>query len=262
MNTHHTRRPLFPGILIIMLLSGAVDANEEFDPRTLCPRSGSEQQVILLIDTTDTLTLVAQEKLKHLLRAFRDTDNQHYLQPGHELIVYQLTSQITEIGRPLRVCNPGNPDDRTLRDDFFNSPKKARENWRRFENSIIRALPRLDKQVGGKQSPLLESIALVTARHVPNLGVEAQQKPTRILLFSDMLQNSELLSHYNSLPDMATFKSMPGYAAMSSNLSGVDVWMFYVRRPGLENKQTSEHYFWWTQAIEAFGGSVVRQTPL
>ena len=262
MNRYDTSRGVFIVILGIALLSRGVYANEQLHPRTLCPTSGSKQQTILLIDTTDPLTLVAQEKLKQLLKAFRDSDNQYYLQPGHELIVYRLTPSIANIRKPLRVCNPGNPEDRTWKDNLTSGKYSGLRKWRRFEQSILQALPKIDKQVAGNQSPLLEAIALVAARHVPSIGVETQQKSTRMMLFSDMLQNSEHLSHYKSVPDMKTFRALPGYAEMDSDLRGVNVWLFYVRRTGLENKQTAEHYYWWTQAIEVFGGRLIEQVPL
>lgn len=239
------------------------DANaEDLNPRTLCPVGGNDGQVILLIDTTDPLTPVAQERLKELLQGLGDSENKHYLQPGHELIVYYLPAQLADLRKPaLRVCNPGNPKDRTVTDNLTSGVVEARRRWRAFLLRIRSALPRLEQQVESAQSPLLESIAVVAARHIPSLGVE-QRKSTRLFLFSDMLQNSDRLSHYKSLPNMAQFKSMVGYSEMDSDLAGVEVYLFYVRRPGLEHLQTPKHYYWWTNAIELFGGRVMEQVPL
>ena len=256
-----SNRWLFLCCLSIVLLLNRAYATEELNPRTLCWAKGSEQQTILLIDTTNPLPLVVQEKLKHLLRAFRNSDNQYYLQSGHELIVYRLPPNVADIGKPLRVCNPGNPENRTWKDDLDSGKYDGLRKWRRFEQLILKALPKRDEQVTEKQSPLLEAIALLIARHVPSLGV-VKRKPTRLILFSDMLQHSEHLSHYESLPEMKTFKTLPGYPAMDSDLRDVDVWLYYVRRPGLENKQTPEHYYWWTQAIELFGGRLMEQNAL
>ncbi len=255
-------RWVFMGILSITLLLNGVHATEKNNSSTLCPASGSEQRTILLIDTTDPLTLVAQEKLKNLLKGFLSPKNKYYLQPAHELIAYRLTPQVGNMGKPIRVCNPGNPKDRTWTDDLTSGVIDARRKWRHFEQQIRRVLPRINEQVEGERSPLLESIALITARHVPSLGAEKQRKPTRLILFSDMLQHSERLSHYESLPKMKTFKALVGYAEMNSDLRSVDVWLFYVRRTGLEHIQTPKHYYWWTQAIELFGGRLMEQVPL
>lgn len=247
--------------LFAFLFIGNANA-EDLNPRTLCPVGGNEGQVILLIDTTDPLTPVAQERLKELLQGLGDSENKHYLQPGHELIVYHLPAQLADLRKTaLRVCNPGNPKDRTVTDNLTSGVVEARRRWRAFLLRIRSALPRLEQQVESAQSPLLESIAVVAARHIPSLGVE-QRKPTRLFLFSDMLQNSGRLSHYKSLPDMKRFKSMLGYSEMDSDLAGVKVYLFYVRRTGLEHLQTHKHYYWWTNVIESFGGRVMEQVPL
>ena len=263
MNACNNRWLILCCLSMALLLHTACEI-EKLDPRTLCPVNGSEQQTILLIDTTDPLTPVAQEKLKQLLKEFRDSDKQHYLQTGHKLIVYRVTPNITDNRKPLlRVCNPGNPEDRTWKDDLTSGKYGALQKWRHFEHSILQALPKINEQVTKEQSPLLETIALVTARHVPSPSVKTQLKPTRLILFSDMLQHSNLLSHYKSLPDMETFQTMTGYASMASDLRDVGVWLFYVRRTGLENQQTSKHYYWWTQVMEElFGGRVMKQKPL
>ena len=226
-------------ILITALLSSGVHATEKLNPRTLCPLNGSIGQTILLIDTTDPLTLVAQERLKQLLRGLGDPENDHYLQPDHELVVYRLTSRIADMKKPLRVCNPGHPESINI---FIDSKADAVRKWRIFELKRKIALPRIAEQFEGKQSPLLESIAWVTAKHVPSIGVKETRKPTRLILFSDMLQNSDLLSHYTNLPTMKAFKSLVGYAEMNSDLNDVKVWLFYVRRTGLEHIQTPKHY--------------------
>ena len=259
---------LWLGLLVLgAFLGHAAGADEKINPRTLCPVSGSTGQTILLIDTTDPLTLVAQEKLKQLLKAFRDSHNQHYLQRGHELIVYRLTPRVKNMGKPIRVCNPGNPEDRTWIDNLFGGIYGDLRKWRSFEKHLLRSLPRIDEQVSGDQSPLLESIALIAARHVSSIGVKDNRKPNRLILFSDMLQNSDRLSHYKSLPDkslpgMTEFEKLTGYSEMHSDLTNVNVWLFYVRRPNLEQKQTSKHYYWWTQVVKNFNGKLIEQTPL
>ncbi len=258
MSIFNNRRIILAALLTALLSSG-VHAAEKLNPRTLCPLSGSIGQTILLIDTTDPLTLVAQERLKQLLKGLGDPENDHYLQPAHELIVYRLASRIADMKRPLRVCNPGHPEDINI---LFESKADALRKWRSFELMRRRSLPRTDEQVKGEQSPLLESISWVTAKHIPNFGVGETHRPTRLILFSDMLQNSDLLSHYRYLPTMKAFKALVGYPAMSSNLNGAKVWLFYVRRTGLEHVQTAKHHYWWTRVIKDFGGHPHGWIPL
>ncbi len=260
MMTSSNFRTVF-AVLGISFLSNGLNAAEKLDPRTLCPSDGSMGQTILLIDTTDPLPPATQTRLKQLLQGFGDSQNSLYLPRSHELIVYHLTSSISKMSKrkPLRVCNPGNPEERGIIDNLISSPAEAKRNWRKFELLRKRAYLRIKEQTEEEQSPLLESLALVSAANIPILGVEEQRKPTRLILFSDMLQNSKNLSHYQSLPTMKVFKSLVGFSDMKSALRGADVLLVYVRRTGLEHKQTPRHYYWWTQAIELFGGHLIEQ---
>lgn len=260
LDTNKHNRWMLLGCLSVILLLSSACAADALDQQTLCPVNGSEQQTILLIDTTNPLTPIAQEKLKKLLEAFRDSGNEHYLQTGHELIIYRLTSDVTTLKKLLQVCNPSNPKDRTWWDVLTEGKYPGLRKWRHFEREILQALPKRDEQVTENQSPLLETLALVIARHVSSIGVaRTERKPTRLILFSDMLQHSDRLSHYKSLPKMKTFKALPGYAAMESDLRDVDVWLYYVRR---KDHQPPKHYYWWTQVIELFGGRVMAQVPM
>lgn len=245
-------------VLIFALPMYVVHA-DKLDPRTLCPTSGSKGQTILLLDITNPLTPVAQERLKQLLMGFGDDGSEHYLPRGHELIAYYLSPKISSMNKPImRVCNPGNPNDRTFIDDLVGSVIEARKKWKIFEQRRKYIWDAAQKQAYGKKSPLLEGIAVMSARHIQN----QKRKSTRLLLFSDMLQNSKHLSHYKSLPTMKKFKSLTGFSEMDADLNGVDVWIFYIRRTNLEDQQTTKHYYWWTEAIDALGGRLMEQIPL
>ena len=253
-------------IVAAFLMFNKVGTAEELNPRTFCPISGSKGQSILLIDTTDPLTQVAQERLKELTEGFSDPHNEHYLKEGNELIIYRLLSKTDDMEKPsLRVCNPGNPKDRTAVEKLTSGVLQNKLRWRTFRQRKFRAIPRLEEQVESAQSPLLEGMAIVSARHIPSIGVMQHRKSTRLLLFSDMLQHSDLLSHYDRpLPSMKQFKALAGYSKMDSDLTGVDVWLFHVPRYRVRfgEKQKRDHYYWWTHVIELFGGRIKRQVPL
>ncbi len=249
-------------ILGAMLTAYTANAAEKLHPRTLCPKNGSTGQTILLIDTTDPFTQKAQERLKELLTGFQDAKNTHYIEPGHELIVYRLRSRLDDMEKALHVCNPGNPKERTWKDNLISGRYGDEQKWRQFFQRIQNALPGIDDQVTLGQSPLLESIALIIARHVPSIGLQEDRKPTRLILFSDMLQHSDYLSHYKSLPEMGEFKALTGYTEMQSDLKKVKVWLFYVRRAGLEHLQKPKHYYWWPETIKFFGGELIEYNPL
>ena len=262
MNMTHHHLCFSSLILGAMLIACTASAAEKLHPRTLCPKNGSQGQTILLIDTTDPFTQKAQERLKELLKGFQDDKNTHYVAPGHELIVYRLRAHLDDMEKALHVCNPGNPKERTWKDNLISGRYGDEQKWRKFFQRIQDALPGIDAQVTLEESPLLESIALITARHVPSIGLQEARKPTQLILFSDMLQHSEYLSHYKSLPEMEEFRTLTGYPEMQSDLKAVKVWLFYVRRAKHEHLQKPKHYYWWPEVIQFFGGEVIEHTPL
>lgn len=249
--------------LAIVLLFSAVTAcsPEKTNPRTLCPL-GSEipEQTILLVDSTDPLPTLGQVNLKSVLEGLMSRENAHYVQPGHKLIAYYVGPQVEKLAKakPVQVCNPGNPKDRTWWDNIISGKHLAKLKWRKFVvsvGSILRGLP-----PHNAKSPLLESIAWVVARHAPDIGV-AKRKPTNLIVFSDMLQNSDRMSHYKTIPQIDDLENLPGYAEMKSDLTGIKVWIYYVRRPDLEHVQTRDHFYWWPRVIEHFGGTLMEQIP-
>lgn len=257
-----TRHLVIALIFPLLIIVNDAYAAEALNPRTLCPINGNKGLAILLVDTSDQLTLSTKEHLKELLRGIGESENNYYLPNGHELIIYRLSEQIVDMEKPiLRVCNPGNPKDRTLVDNLISGGVNPRAMWQRFERLRKQALHNIIEQADSKRSPILESIAVLAARHIPSLS-RTQRKPIRLYLFSDMLQNSKLLSHYKPLPKMEKFQSLTGYSEMESDLTNTKIWIFYIRRSGLENVQTNEHYYWWTRAIRLFDGKLMEQIPL
>ena len=162
------RRRIALIFLSVILSVNAGCDSEKQNPQNFCPLSGIKGQVILLIDTTDPLTSAAQERLGQLLEAFRDPDNEHYLRDGHQLIVYHVVPQKPDsdstVKPAMSVCNPGNPEDRTFWDDVVSSPYDSEDNWRSFKGKIINELPPLDNQASKENSPLLETISVVSRR--------------------------------------------------------------------------------------------------
>ena len=243
--------------------SSVSDANDGGIP-LFCPTEGSEEQTILLIDTSDPLDSKGQQRLRQLLEGFMEPASRHYIKTSNELIVYRLDFRNSTAPPSLRICNPGNPADRSWVDNLFSSPRKAEQDWNTFRRLIVQNafIPNVNVQGIQDYTPLLETLSWVTTKHVPRRGGEKAHKPTRLILFSDMLQNSPIVSHYRGIPSLKEFKELPGYSDVRSDLRDVDVWIFYLNRSGLNKIQTPEHYYWWSYIVDLFGGNLVEQVPL
>ena len=66
-----------------------------------------------------------------------------------------------------------------------------------------------------------------------------------------------MLSHYKSYPNP---EEIP--RELRTDLSRVLVSLFRLERHKYEVYQTPEHYYWWTDWVEAMGGKVVWQQAL
>lgn len=256
------KKCMLANALSITLLFSAVTvySAEKINPRTLCPPENAiPGQTILLVDTTDRLPTLAQVILKPVLEGLMRPENEHYVQPGHKLIAYYVGPQVEKLAKHVQVCNPGNPKYWGIWKKLTSGKHYAMSQWRKFADSVGSILHELPPHTA--KSPLLETIALVVARHAPGIGV-AKRKSTNLIVFSDMLQNSDRMSHYKTLSKIDDLESLPGYAEMKSDLKNIKVWIYYVRRPDLEHMQTRNHFYWWTQVIKRFGGTLVKQTPL
>lgn len=245
----------------------------------LCPVSGPTAQTIVLLDVSDPLTAVHGEALESLLRDFRDRDlaaellasiglqsAATYVEKHEVLHIYAMDNgREPPIRELLRVCNPGgDPDDRTLADELVQGEAIARQQWATFEELVRNAFPRELMSQQQATSPILETISVLAERHGQNAALVASGAAarSRLIVFSDMVQNSASLSHFRSLPSWEEFSRLPGFANMGSDLSGFSVSIIYLRRSEYFAVQTANHFSWWPQMISRMNGRMVYYEPV
>jgi len=80
----------------------------------------------------------------------------------------------------------------------------------------------------------------------------------RLVLYSDLLQHSNALSHYQtSYPDAPDMARTAGLRSIATRLDGVDVAIFRLERDQYSRWQTGHHFHWWKDLVRSFGGRVV-----
>ena len=261
------QRMLAGTILALLVLVGGtlaltVERPVELDP-DLCPKNRAPvRQTILLLDTSDPLSPKHRTELERLARDLKtpedETDLRFYVGPGEPLIVYELAQDPADTRPKLRVCNPGgHPEEWTTRDDLTGGRVLALQRWRRFEEELTGMFP--DKNGEAMPtSPILENLAVIVPRHAPsrrNLPGEVQH-PTHLIVFSDLLQNSERLAHYGPYPEAGKLKT-PG-----PDLTGIRVSLFRLERERYGKWQTRDHYYWWTELVQRLNGHLQWQESL
>lgn len=232
----------------------------------LCPADQPPSRTtVLLLDTSDPLTPKLREELQRLLGELtgytgRAKDG-FLIAPGEALIVYELPQDLSAVTPVIRVCNPGgDPDDWNVRDGLTKGQQIAIRRWKRFVAAVE---PLFDGATAPPkpQSPIIETLGVIVPRHATSQrNSDADAPPVHLILYSDLLQHSDHLSHYGSYPSPADVKK--NLRHLQTDLSGVEVSLYRLERINDMHWQTADHYYWWTRLIQEFGGKVIHQESI
>ena len=232
----------------------------EVDER-LCPKAtGPVGATVLLLDTSDPLTPKHRAELERIASQITSEHaGRMGLGPGELLAIYELTQNPGEPRQLIEVCRPfKDPKDRTWRDDIHQGRHFAERDWGDFEAALTAGFPARESAPQAT-SPLLETIAVIAARHVPGKRGDQRFK-VHLVVFSDLLQHSPRFSHYGSYPDA---KEMPRNARdLLTDLTGVRVSLFRLERPKYVKWQSESHYYWWTELVLELGGQIEWQDSI
>ena len=232
----------------------------------LCPVDRDPSRTtVLLLDTSDPLTPKLREELErlvHELTGARGRGKPDFLvAPGEALIVYLLPQNLTEIDPVIRVCNPGgDPDDWNVKDGLTQGKVVALRRWQNFLDAIE---PLFDRKESPPQplSPIIETLGVIIPRHATSRRSSAPEtQPVHLILYSDLLQHSEHLSHYGPYPSVDEVKKNLRF--LQTDLSGVEVSLYRLERSDVARWQTVDHYYWWTKLIQEYGGEVIFQRSI
>ena len=101
-------------------------------------------------------------------------------------------------------------------------------------------------------------------RHSPSKRSQSSEeiKRTHLILFSDLLQHSNLLSHYGAYPAAKDIKTTDGLRSLQTDLTGTDVSLFRLERADAGRWQTTDHYYWWTKLVKELDGALKWQESI
>ena len=262
----HRRSIMLPLGVGALLLIGVVAFYQlgtrvpETDDR-LCPKvTGPVGATVLLLDTSDPLTPKHRAELERLAgQIASEHAGRMGIAPEELLAVYELTQDPDAPKQLIEVCRPlKSPKDRTWRDDIHQGRRFAERDWERFEDALANAFPERESEPQ-PTSPLLETIAVLAARHVPGKRGDERFK-VHLVVFSDLLRHSPRFSHYGRYPDA---KDMRRRARdLLTDMTGARVSLFRLERPKYAKWQTERHYYWWTELVQEQGGQIEWQESI
>ena len=252
-------------LLALVAVSLATACSRARLDEDLCPIDPKpEHTTVLLLDTSDPLTPKHREALRRLIGELQQPSKAegtyalHKIEPGEEFVVYELAASVDDLKPAFRVCNPGgSPDTWTIADDLTKGRVIALRRWQRFLASV-EPLFAEQPQNALARSLILESLGVITARHAPSRRqlMEGAHR-IHLVLFSDLLQHSDALSHYGNYPEAGALRQQAGLRHLQSDLSAVDVSIYRLESARDARWQTTEHYYWWQDLVEVMDGRVI-----
>lgn len=228
-----------------------VSARDATDPHTMCPQSGPEGLTVFVVDATDTITAVQRASLhNHFEELIRTL-------PAHSAV--ELFT-VRPVGATLlhrtgeQICNPGRESN-----FWTQNPRLVEERWR---NGFWLPLQGWEEQVvqtpSATQSPILESLQSIAVSEFQAPGIHSQ--PRKLILVSDMLQNTAGLSQYERIESFSQFSTSTYYKTVRTDWSGVEIEILYITRPG--TPQGRQHVEFWQQYFATSGGTLIHVTSL
>ncbi|MEL7546743.1 MAG: hypothetical protein AAGJ84_08835 [Pseudomonadota bacterium] len=242
--------------VIVAILVGAVGymlyrlQPVPYDEDTLCLVSDQlPAHTAIIIDKTDAYTEIEAGLIERVIRRSRDQ-----LDVGERITLFELD----QAGRfdprgELTLCNPGRGDQVN---PLFNNPRMMEEAYaEKFAGPMDEVLADLVVPKEAPSSPILEAVARLA--QTENFSERAPQR--RLVLVSDMLQNSDIFTIYGaggSLPENIPSASATAAAIENrygSALSGVEIEVRLIQRDRYVDMQRGALKAYWDDVFSDLG---------
>lgn len=187
----------------------------------LCPEGDDPVvQVIILLDPSDSLNVVQKGVVDRILRYLEDS-----IPERSEIRLYTVAASGRRDTVPkFRRCVPSHPID----SPGTNYDMMQRDYNDKFRSPLESNLRTLLDGPNDTVSPIVEAIqvSVVSAFRPRDAAI-----PRRLVIVSDMMQNSSDLSFYPPpTPDYEIFTRNPAYSTLRVDLSSVEVTVFLLAR--------------------------------
>jgi hypothetical protein len=230
-------------VALILIVGGAVlalkgsSATVPTDPATLCPTKRPPSQVlVILLDVSSRFSEPQRLQLQNQLARLRDSI------PRLGLVeVYTVDKLRRRVTQPVNhLCNPGTGAELN---QIYQNPQLARKKWEGFAAKLRGDIDGEIKSPPNKTSPIFEAIQATALRTFGK--PEYDGLPKQLVIVSDLLQHVPgKLSMYKDVPPFEEFKNSDYFARVRSELKGVNVLVYYLVRPDVEEQDRKHLEFW------------------
>lgn len=219
---------------------------------SLCPKAGPTSQTLVLVDASDAIADLTKTEI-----AQRLADEAASVPTGGRLTIRTLRTDTPRTEQIFDLCNPGDGSDLNA---ITGNPERARARWMQgFAAPLSTALRQATVAAPSKTSPLMAAIQQFAVDRL--VARTSHTISTKLIIISDMLENTPDFSMYRQGADYAAFVASPAAAKYDTNLAGADVELWLVARanaPADANALTG----FWTRWTSRANGSTSRALRL
>lgn len=210
----------------------------------LCATQGSlPAHMVVLVDATDRLSDAQQKLVKQLVREQADR-----LPPHQRLSLLALSPDENRFTRILfSVCKPRDGSDA---DPLTENKQLLEHAYReRFLAPLDAALDTLEQLPAAASSPILEALHEVVSQRS---FADAEQR--RLVVVSDLLQHSAVLSQYRQDYDFAPLRQHSLYVTeVEAALRRAEVRVYQLTSAASRRYQTPAHTRFWVEYLHYAG---------
>lgn len=236
-------------ILGIVLLS-AQRQNVPLDPASLCPKDQPPAATwLVLLDLTEAYNATQQTAIKRNLEQLRRE------LPRHGQLQFYLVggpSSRDNTAPILTLCNPGTPDSAN---PLIENPDRIRAFWEdKYTKPIETMVDTIIGDAESDRSPIMETVQLASVS-----GLPIDSENIRLVLISDLLQNTSLYTQYQPQPpSFRDFESSDVYQRLRTDLHRTEVIIWYIRRhvESANRVQGRSHVAFWEAFFRDQGATI------
>jgi hypothetical protein len=242
-------------------LNATVERPPVLDADTLCPAGpalrlptdGASQVTVVLLDGSDALPEIAQLEVSRALMEVAEG-----VPTGGLLDVRRLDPAAPRGEVLFQRCNPGDGEGLS---EWTANPEAARRRWlAAFREPVDAILSNGVPVSDAETSPIMATIQGIAVEYFGMLRDPA--KPNRLVIVSDMLENTPDYSQYSTPLDFAAFKASPAARKVATDLGGAEVTVYYISRDRSGEADSGAHIRFWADWIADNGGTLVEAVKL
>jgi hypothetical protein len=211
---------------------------------TMCPAEGPQGHVVLLVDKTDPLNFIQKEAFTALLQELAGAG----VEPGYLVSVFALGENYKATAKPIfEMCNPGNGQGKS--ELTANIKMLKRQFDEKFHGPMLRLADELQTANPGKTSPVFEMLQLASINSFRKHDIAG---PKRLIIVSDMLQNTPEYSMYKGIEDFQSFRSSEYSKKLHVDFKGASVELHYIMNT--PHLQTRKQLLFWEEYFKNANG--------